>query len=220
MPKAIRAFVQIAHRKVREHSSVVGWPPRPDRPVGEEFAVTPRIAAVELLGAHVLRLEHDMSRVILVPIPVQDAPFGFQLTKEWCAGGRCQDVKGRALQPVRLDPLDSPFEDVRPIMIEAEHEASVYLNAITMKYGNAACVVLGDRCPLSRIGEVAAIQRFEPYEHTRATAERHLSYQGWIVGYIDRDCRAPDDLQRTQGTAKSAQIGRAGSKIVINEHHV
>ena len=103
MPKSIRAFVQIAHRKVRKHCCVVGWPPLPDGSVGEEFAVAPRIAAIELLGAHVLRLEHDVSRVIFVPIPVQDARFSFQLTEERCARVRRQDVKGRALQPVRLD---------------------------------------------------------------------------------------------------------------------
>jgi hypothetical protein len=71
------------------------------------------------------------------------------------------NMKGRAFQSVRLYPLNSPFEHVRSIVIEAEHKAAINLNAIAMEYGDAAGVVLGSGGPLAGIGEVAAIQRLE-----------------------------------------------------------
>src|SRR5882724_7355616 len=165
MPETIRAFVQIAHRKVRGHGRAVGRPPLPNGSVREEFAVAPGITTVELLDAHVLRLKHDVSGVIFVPIPMQDASFSFQLTEEGRAGVRSQDVKSRTLQPVCFDPFRGSFEDIGPIVIEAENETTVHLDSITVKNSDAARIVFRDRRALARIGEIASIQRFEPYKH-------------------------------------------------------
>ena len=60
----------------------------------------------------------------------------------------------------------------------------------------------------SHIGErfressmVAGVQRFETDEHARAARERHLANPNGIVGYVDRDGRAPDHVERLQRRA-------------------
>ena len=38
-----------------------------------------------------------------------------------------------ALEPVRFDPVDGALEHVRPVVIEAEHEAAVHLDAVSCR---------------------------------------------------------------------------------------
>src|SRR5678816_4140872 len=57
VPEAVRALVEIAHREIREHCAAVARPPLPDGRMGEQFVVAPGVALIELLAAHVLRLE-------------------------------------------------------------------------------------------------------------------------------------------------------------------
>ena len=73
--------------------------------------------------------EDDMGRVALVSVAVQDTPLRLELAKEWRRGIRRQDMEGGALQAVRFDPMDRALEDVRSIMIEAQHEAPIHLDA-------------------------------------------------------------------------------------------
>src|SRR5437762_2105958 len=76
----------------------------PDRVVGEESPVAPRVAGGELLHRHVPRAKDHVSRVVLVPVAVQQPILRFHLAKERRAGVRREDVKRRAFEPVALDP--------------------------------------------------------------------------------------------------------------------
>jgi hypothetical protein len=50
-------------------------------------------------------------------------------------------MEGRAFQPVGFYPLNSSFEDVRAIVVEAEDEAAVHLDPVAVEYGDAARIV-------------------------------------------------------------------------------
>src|SRR5688572_18892591 len=64
-PEAVRSLVEVAHREIGEHCAAVARPPLPDRRVREQAVVAPRVATIELVTAHVLRLEHDVRGVVL-----------------------------------------------------------------------------------------------------------------------------------------------------------
>src|SRR3954464_7951833 len=116
----------------------------------EELAVTPCVALIQLLGAHVFGLKHYMRGVVSVPVTVQDAPLALELTEQRGPGIRSQYVEGCALQSVRLDPLNGSFENVRPIVIESEHEAAVHLDSVAVEDRHTARIVLRRGGPLAR----------------------------------------------------------------------
>src|ERR1041385_68794 len=94
MPEAVRALVEITHREIRQHCSAVARPALPDGCVREQLVVAPRVAAIELLAAHVLRLENDVRSVVLVPVSMQDAPLRVELAEQRRTRVRRQNVEG------------------------------------------------------------------------------------------------------------------------------
>src|SRR5690606_37929798 len=135
---------------------------------------------------------------------MHDAALPLELGEERRTGIRRQDMERRALEPVRLDPLDGLLEYLRPVVIEAEHEAPVYLNAVVVQDLHAARVVFRDRRALARVGEVVELERLEADEDARAPGQRHVADQGRIVRNVDRDRGAPDDAERRRGTPARA----------------
>ncbi len=107
----------------------------------------------------------------------------------------------------RLDPLDRQVEDVRPVVVEAEHEAAVDLDAVVVEQGDPARVLPGRRRPLAGLPEVRGVQRLETDEHPGAPRPGHLPDQRGVVGDVEGDCGAPDHLERLEGSAE----GGAGS---------
>jgi hypothetical protein len=98
-----------------------------------------------------------------------------------------------AFEAIGLDPLHGPRKHVRPVVIEAEHEAAVHLNSVAMQERDPARVVLRRRCALLGVAQIAGIQRLETNEHAGAAGQRHLSNQRSIIGNVDRDSRAPNN---------------------------
>ncbi len=88
---------------------------------------------MELGGRHVLRLKDDMGRVVAAPVPVQNPPLGLERPEERRTGVRREDVEGRALEPVRLDPLGRRDEHVPAVLVEAEDEAAVHLDPVVVE---------------------------------------------------------------------------------------
>ena len=125
-----------------------------------------------------------------------------------------------ALQPGRLDPGDRPLEDVAPIVVEAQHEAAVDLDAVVVQDRHPPRVVLRARGLLVRLDEVLARQRLEPDEDPRAARQRHLADQRRVVGHVDRHGGAPDHVQRPQGPAELPQVLRPGAEVVVDEDAV
>src|SRR6185436_1042649 len=100
---------------------------------------------------------------------MHDALLLLELLEQRRAGIRREDMERRALEPVLLDPLDGLLEDARIVVIEAEHEAAVHLNAVVVQDRDAARVVVGDRRALAGVLNVADVQRLETDEDARAT---------------------------------------------------
>src|ERR1700674_3078489 len=84
------------------------------------------------------------------------------------AGGR-EGVRGGALQAIPFDPFGSARENVFAIVIEAEDERSVHLNAIVVQNAHAPRVVAGLRRLLVRVGEIVVGERFEADEDPSAS---------------------------------------------------
>ena len=78
-----------------------------------------------------------------------------------------------------------PLEDVGPVVVEAEHEAAVHLDAVVVQQLDAAGVVVGARRLLAGVGEVVVGERLEADEHAGAAGQRHLADQRRVVGHVD-----------------------------------
>ena len=81
-------------------------------------------------------------------------------------------------------------------------------------------VVRRARRLLARLDEVLAGQRLEADEDPRAAGQRHLADQRRVVGHVDRDGGAPDDLERPQGAAELPQVLRPRAEVVVDEDAV
>ena len=95
-------------------------------------------------------------------------------------------MKGGALQAILLHPLGGAREHVLAVVIEAQHERPVHLDAVVMQHANAAGVVGGLRRLLAGVGEVLVGERLEADEHAGAARQRHVADQlGSSVTSID-----------------------------------
>src|SRR6185437_1542079 len=121
--------------------------------------------------------KHDVRRIVEMPVTMQEASLRSELVEQRRPGIRREDVEGCALEPVRLDPLDRLLEHVGLIVIEAEHEATVHLNAMAVQDFDPAGIVLGSRSTLAGGGQVTPMQRLEPDEYAGATREGYLAHQ-------------------------------------------
>ena len=63
---------------------------------------------------------------------MQQSPLGRHLLKQRRRGIWREDVERRALQPVLLDPRGGLREDLLTVVIEAENEGTIHLNAVVM----------------------------------------------------------------------------------------
>ncbi len=161
-----------------------------------------------------------MRRVVEAPVAVEEPPLGLHPPEERRAGIRRQDVERRALEPVRLDPRDGPVEDVGAVVVEAEDEAAVHLDAVVVEDPDAPRVVGGGRRLLPGVGEVRVGERLEADEDARAAGERHLPHEARVVGHVDGDGRAPDPLERRERPAEAAQVLRVRAEVVVDEDGV
>ena len=110
--------------------------------------------------------------------------------------------------------------DVFAVVIEAEDERSVHLNAVVVQDAHAARVVGGLRRLFVRVGEVVVGERFEADEDAGASGQRHVADQAGIVGDVDGDGGAPDFVERAQRGAERVQVVAARAEIVVDEHRV
>ena len=219
-PEPVRALVQVRHGEVREQRAAVGGPAMPNRTMGEQAPVAPGVALGQLLDLHVARLEHDVGRVVARPVAVQESTFRFELTEQRRARVGRQDVERRALQALGLDPVHEFRETIRVIVVEAQYEAAVDLDAVVVQQGDALCVFLRPRRFLARVREVGPAEGFEAHEDAGATGQGHFAHQGRIVGGVDRDCRAPDFFKGLQGLTQRAQVFGIRAEVVVDEHAV
>src|SRR5438046_8073620 len=182
MPEAVRALVEIGHRNVQGNRLPLFGPATPDRGVRKQALIDPSVSVFEFLGSHVLRLEDCVDGVVQSPVAMQDASLSFHLAEEWRGWIRCQDVERGALQAIFLNPLRGANEHVFMVVIESQHEGSVYLNSVLMKHADAPSVVGGFGSLLMRISEVVVRERLESDEDTSAARQGHIPDEAGVVG--------------------------------------
>ena len=64
---------------------------------------------------------------------MQQSATGLHLPEKRRAWIGCENVEGGALQPGIFDPLHGASKDIGPVVVEAQHEAAVDLNAIVVQ---------------------------------------------------------------------------------------
>src|SRR5207247_4413741 len=101
----------------------------------------PAVASLPHLRVHVPRPEDAVRRVVQVPVLMKQPALGFHLPEEGSAGVGGEDVERGVLHPAALDPVDQVLEAVRAVVIEAEDEAAIYLDAIVVEDAHAAGVI-------------------------------------------------------------------------------
>ncbi len=121
---------------------------------------------------------------------------------------------------IRFNPIHGVLEHVWPIVVEAEHETSVHLDAIAVEDVHSPSIVLGARCLLTSVIEILARQRLESNKDTRAARKRHRLDQRRVIRHVNRDGGAPDHVQRLQRPAQRLQVFRPRTKVVVDEHAV
>ncbi len=195
-------------------------PAAPDGGMREELAIAPGVSGLQLPRAHVHGAEDGVGRVVEIPVGVQKPALLLQLTKQRRARIRREDVKRCAFEAVGFDPVDGAGKDVFPIMVQAQHEAAVDLDAVVVKEAHAAGIVLRWRRALAGIDQVLIVKRLEPDEHACATGQRHVAHQRRLIRHIDGNRGRPDDPQLAQHPAQPPQIPAIGAEIVVGEDDV
>src|SRR5207253_5410563 len=112
--------------------------PAPDGRMRKQALVDPGVAVLQFFWRHVFGLKNGMTRVVERPVAMQDSPLRLHLSKERRCRIRSKNVKCGTLQPVLFNPLRSAREYVFAVVIEAEDERAVHLNAIVMQDSHAA----------------------------------------------------------------------------------
>lgn len=219
-PEAIGTFVEIRHGEIGRDGAKVGGAASPDGSVGEEALINPGVAFFEFFGRHIFRAEDGVGRVVERPIAMEQAAFGFHLTKKRRGGIRSENVEGSAFETIGFDPVGGASEDVFVVVVEAEDEGAVHLNAVVVKQAYAAGVVGGFGSFFAGFGEILVGERFQADEDAGASGESHGANQRRIVGDVNGDGGAPDFLERTQREAKFAEISAIGAEIVVHEDGV
>ena len=151
---------------------------------------------------------------------MKKAAFLFHLTEQRRARIGGEDVEGGGFQPVGLDPFERVRKDVGAIVVEAEEEAAIHLDAVGVEEAHAAGVVLGRRRALARVGQVPVAERLQTDENARAAGQSHLADDGRIVGDVDGNGGRPDHLQRPKSAAKAHEVVGIRAKIVVGEDGV
>src|SRR5438067_1645130 len=123
--------------------------------------IAPGVTLLKFIGGHMARLEDDMGGVVQRPVFMQESALLFHLAEKWSSRVGSEYVEGSAFEPIGFDPLDGGLENILAVVIEAEDEAAVYLNAVIVKDADAAGIILGARSALMRIGEILVLQRFK-----------------------------------------------------------
>lgn len=129
-------------------------------------------------------------------------------------------MERRALEPVRLEPVDGPGEDVGPVVVEPVDDARVHLDPRVVEHAHAAREVLGRRRALACVAQVVAVERLKPDENAGAPGTRHRLHEGRIVGDVDRDRGGPDPAQRCEQPAELREVGSIRAQVVVDEDDV
>src|SRR5215217_327838 len=93
MPEAVRPLVEVRHRQIGKYRGWILGPTSPDRRMGKQASVTPRVAFSQLFDGHSRGSKHDVRRVVLRPCLVQEPSLTFHLHKERSAGVGSEDVE-------------------------------------------------------------------------------------------------------------------------------
>ena len=154
---------------------------------------------------------------------MEEAPLGLHPPEERRAGIRREDVEGRALQALLLDPVARVCsKHVRAVVVEAEHEAAVHLDAVAVEELDAPRVVLGARALLARrragCSSVEALEADEDARCSRRAPSRARASGSSVTSSVTAALQIFS--QRRERPAQRAQVAAVRAEVVVDEDGV
>ena len=221
MPEPVRSLVEIRHRQVGRHGAPVGAGGAARSSACEKSrSVAPRVTLLQLLRRMCFGRKtacavsySAQSRCRAAPPPPSGGTAACPDRASGCGTWRTPGG--------RLDPGDRPLEHVRPIVVEAQDEAAVDLDAVVVQDRDAPRIVRRARRLLARLDQV--LVRRATRSRRRPPCSRPAPSRGPATGSsvdVDRHRRAPDLLQRPQGPAERAQVLGPRAEVVVDEDAV
>ena len=90
------------------------------------------VDVLQLLGRHVLGLEHHLTGVIVVPVKVEDTALAQQVVVNLRVGERCQHGKLRQVKVYLAQEVDEPLAVVLGLVVESQEDSTFNTNAVVM----------------------------------------------------------------------------------------
>ena len=173
------------------------------------------------------RAEDDVPGVVAVPVVVDDPLVGDHPLVQRRSRVRREDVERRRLDPLGHRPLDGAGEDVRAVVVHAEHEAAVHHHPVVVQLPDRGGVVATEVVLLALAAQVGLRQGLEADEETAQTGRgsgldhagpQHGLHRGGTLEETvrRRACRRTaagrSARSRTGGRRGSTGAGRAGAR--------
>src|SRR5271157_5787664 len=151
---------------------------------------------------------------------MQDSSLSFHVAKQRCRRIWRQDGERCAFEAVLFNPLGGAGKNVLAVMVKAENERPVHLDAVVVQDAHPTRVVGGLWRFFMRVGEIVVGKRFEADEHAGASGQRHVPNEAGIVGDVDGYGRAPNLVEWAQRGTQRMQVIVARAQVVVNEDRV
>ena len=132
-----------------------------------------------------LGLEDRVTCVVEGPILVQQSSLGFHLPEQRRRRIRSKDVKSCTLQTVLFNPFRGARKNIFAIVIEAQYERAIHLDAAIVQHAHPAGIVRGLGRLFVRLGQVVVAERFEPNKNACASCQCHVANEAGVIGNIN-----------------------------------
>ena len=139
--------------------------------------VAPGIPFRKLVASQMNGTKDDMGCIVQGPVLVKQPSLTLELSKKRSSGIGRENVKRRAFEPIRFDPLDRAREDIGTILVKTQDEAPVDLDAVVVEHGDAPRIVGHEGGLLVGVSQVSIGKRLKADEHPRASSQSHLMNQ-------------------------------------------
>ena len=203
----------VAPRRLRESAPE-------DRAPAVEVPVGPPVPRLELLRPHAARFEHDVPRVVEVPVAVPDAAVLLHAIEERRARIGREDVEGRGLDPLLDGPAHGAVEDTRVVLVHAEDEAAVHHHAQAVQPPDRLRVVAVEVLDLALGAEARGIERLEADEEAAQARLHRLLEQRRLQDRAHGPRRLPDALHPPHPLEERRGEAHVAEQVIVQEVEV
>ena len=174
-------------------------------------------AALQLVDRHVRRLKDGVLAVVQRPVARQDAALGHQPLVQPGVRERRDDRETRQVDFRLHRELGRLAEDVRFVVVQAEHEAPLQCDVVRMQPFDDAAEMLGGVEPLPAAAQVLRRDRFQPHQQPAAPAPGGHLQQRLVVGQQHRCQPVPLHAKRHERGEQPHGVVAVGDQVQVDE---